>query len=588
MNRSWRILSLVLAVIVVSLVAAMPVMAYTYYAKISIQNPTTTAYTVLPCYFMVDNDWMAANSYATANLFDTRVQTYAGTAQKHMPVSDRTMFTTAVPASGQVNLLYTTGNAPLLAQYPIIPGYDYTTINLNNSGANGYFYNTDATVTEPSNNFTVTYDGYINTAANNYGVTPLWKQGSMVIYATVAGGNVGADRIGAIGATDTSAVAGASESVMGNTYWGQVWTAGSTYWVTSVSVTVNSAATTGYLYVGIRSVSGGLPTGEDWTEGYVSAVGLAGLTSISLDRPIRITNATSYVIVLRAPDVDAAVTWTRSAAGATNVRSLNAGSTWTAGTVTGTFDYRFYGCVPSNTVTAACATGEHSIVVRCTGGGGIFGIAVDGGAETSIGVVVMPNSAFDWKWMMGCPYANSVKYSAGGAAELWYEPVTYIDGTTLPDRQGAAVNGTFVFPGAQPTVVTAGSLLGYAATTTTGTEDVPTSNLPDVGVSDWFGDGTVAGTILTNPVRPFITMVSDNTTLTEIQVWRWLGFVLLVLVVVGVSRVVKGHQGITAIVASAAIIGLVAVDHNIYPLWLLVFAIGGFVGGIIAERSPSL
>lgn len=119
-------------------------------------------------------------------------------------------------------------------------------------------------------------------------------------------------------------------------------------------------------------------------------------------------------------------------------------------------------------------------------------------------------------------------------------------------------------------------------------EDIPGSVLPEATVSDWFGDGTVGGSILTNPIRPFITMVSDNTDLTEILVWRWMGVALLLFLAVASARLLRGHLGITSIIVAAAMGGLVSVDHNIFPLWLLVMAVGMFIGGLVAERSPSL
>ena len=119
-------------------------------------------------------------------------------------------------------------------------------------------------------------------------------------------------------------------------------------------------------------------------------------------------------------------------------------------------------------------------------------------------------------------------------------------------------------------------------------EDIPSSVLPEATVSDWFGDGTVGGDILTNPFRPFITMVSDNTDLTEILVWRLLGGAVLLFVVVAVAKELRGHLGITAIVTAAVMGGMVALDHNIFPLWLLVVAVMMLIAGLVSERTPSV
>jgi len=119
-------------------------------------------------------------------------------------------------------------------------------------------------------------------------------------------------------------------------------------------------------------------------------------------------------------------------------------------------------------------------------------------------------------------------------------------------------------------------------------DDVPSSVLPPAVVSDWFGDGTVGGDILTNPIRPFVTILSDNSALSEILAWRLLGLALLLFVAVATAKALRGHQGITAIVVAATMCGLVALDHNIFPMWMLMLSVGMFIGGLVSERSPSL
>jgi len=110
--------------------------------------------------------------------------------------------------------------------------------------------------------------------------------------------------------------------------------------------------------------------------------------------------------------------------------------------------------------------------------------------------------------------------------------------------------------------------------------------LLETPVTDWFGDHTVSGDLLTNPVRPFVTMLSDNTTLTEIQSWRLLALAAILLITGATALAVGRHQGITAIVAGTAILGIVVL--TIFPMWALVFAIGMFIGGLVMERSPAL
>ena len=110
--------------------------------------------------------------------------------------------------------------------------------------------------------------------------------------------------------------------------------------------------------------------------------------------------------------------------------------------------------------------------------------------------------------------------------------------------------------------------------------------LPETQVTDWYIEPDVGGTLLTNPLRPFVTMWSDNSTLTELQCWRIYALALILLVTVATAMGVGHHQGITMIMAGVALLG--AVVLTIFPMWALVFAIGMFIGGLVMERSPSL
>ena len=160
----------------------------------------------------------------------------------------------------------------------------------------------------------------------------------------------------------------------------------------------------------------------------------------------------------------------------------------------------------------------------------------------------------------------------------------------MPDRAGGTYNGTFHW-GTNPTAVyvTLGGFVSSGQPSLGAAIDEETMDiLEDVEVSDWFvePDVGVGGALLTNPLRPFVTMLSDNSTLTERQSWVLYGTALLLFVTVGTASVVRGHYTITGIASGACIIGLVAL--TIYPLWALVFTVMAIISGMIAERSPSL
>ncbi len=159
---------------------------------------------------------------------------------------------------------------------------------------------------------------------------------------------------------------------------------------------------------------------------------------------------------------------------------------------------------------------------------------------------------------------------------------------TLVDRQGADEPGRITW-GINPSgvAVTMGAMVSVGQSVP-GIVDPESAQdiLPEAEVSDWFIEPDVSGTLLTYPLRPFVTMWSDNSALTELQCWRIYALALILLVTVATGLAVGSHQGITMIAAAAAILAVVVM--TIVPMWALVFAIGMFIGGLVMERSPSL
>ena len=201
----------------------------------------------------------------------------------------------------------------------------------------------------------------------------------------------------------------------------------------------------------------------------------------------------------------------------------------------------------------------------------------------------VPDTADNWTLLQNnvIPYADSITISVNGIEVSRYEPVSMIIGINLPDETGSN-NGTITW-GSNPVGVgvTLGSMTSsgqpsVGATSDTSTDDI----LPVVGGTDWGAEPDVSGALLTNPFRPIVTTVSDNTTLSERQVWVWFGIIFVVFVTVLVGANVRGHHLITGIAASAAIILLVV--WTMFPLWTLIVIVLTVWLGLVSERSPSL
>jgi hypothetical protein len=92
--------------------------------------------------------------------------------------------------------------------------------------------------------------------------------------------------------------------------------------------------------------------------------------------------------------------------------------------------------------------------------------------------------------------------------------------------------------------------------------------------------------LIDHPFRPIVTLWSDNSSLNEVQVWRFLGLVLVVFLTAVAAVLLRGHYLIAGLVC-AGTIGLLA-QQTVWPFWALVFIVPAVVAGIIAERTPSI
>lgn len=159
---------------------------------------------------------------------------------------------------------------------------------------------------------------------------------------------------------------------------------------------------------------------------------------------------------------------------------------------------------------------------------------------------------------------------------------------TLPDREGVAQNARIGW-GVNPTdvSVTLGIMVSQDQSASVITTETPSTEiLPEISVNNWYEEPDVTGTLLTNPLRPFVTILSDTTSLSEMQSWRLLGIAFVLFVTVASIMALRGHlivAGVSCGVSTGAMVAL-----TIFPLWALIFAIGAIVAGVIAERSPSI
>ena len=546
--------------ILLTLLLSLPAYAYLYSAPYIINESNGTAYDMLAIMADSPNEWLADNGYMNSSANDTRVETLGGVDRPHMVTDNRTLTSVAVPANAQINLYYTTGNSELDAM-DIILGYG------------GYWTVADNAALEPGDNFTHEWSGYIDLSTVGENIT--YKDDSYRLFVS------GTDNI-------TAAMIDWQSPTS--------FTDPSSQWATETNAyDENTGTNTNDLNVPATSWSANIT----FSKGAILAdavrvwADVASETTEQIEVSVNTSGLWSNIYTGTFDDL----AWVTYSFGDVlevnnlNLRLYNPNGGLARHAYIYEVDFREY---TANVSASGLASGEVDISVSANTTH--MTISTDGTLKDTLAIGTANCFDSSSNWILGSnitPYTDNTSLYVDGTREFYFAPTEMILTTNLPDREpnGGSNNGTITW-GSNPSGITAvlSSMVSGSQPTVGGAEeDIPRDILPDIGTSDWFGDGTITkASTLSNPFRPFITAVSSNTQLTEIQVWRLLGIALVLLVVVMTAVGVRGHQGITAIMGGVALGALVGFDHNIFPLWCLVISAGCFIGGVIAERSPSL
>lgn len=580
-----RLLTALLLALGLAVVVASLALAYLYRADFNITESGGTTYPMLAVIGGANNAWMANNGFI-GNGQDTRVETLAGSLKPRMVADDKILTAIPVAAHSQTNLVYSTGNSNQAMS--IIVGHG------------GSVSTTSHANIQPLNDFDLYYtDAFVDTSAGMVGETIARKDGALSWYVS----STGHMTLSIYGThTSTQNTHTNSVNVGGSVAYQRVgdrwdnFPAGAV--VTSAQFYLEQVLNpVGTAYARVRKVS------DD------SVIGTLG----SVDVATGIPGAYAYVTFNTTPVTNSALQDVRISfeydGGDVNNYVHAAYSTATAGP-SGEYITLYNGAWADTagrstrhiidyttvdaTVACACTAVEHDFHVYADPITAKLGIIIDGGAPAEGGLgAASGTSASDWVWMStAVPYVGEIRFYQGANYRIDYHPQAIVLGTALPNVQVPGSYSGLIAWGSNP-VGTVDAVLDSMTSSgqpAVGATAAPTPRdiVPKVKVSDWYGDGTVSGSALVSPLRPFVRLMSDTTSLTELQAWRFLGFAFWLLVTAATAKAVRGHQGITAMTSSVALLVLVAFNHDIYPLFLMVVAVPGFIGGLVAERSPWL
>ena len=555
-----RVLAVFLGALLILLTAS-PVLAYLFSANITVTN-SGVAYSMLPLTVTMSNSNLVTQGYILSSGLDVRAETQAGSEMPVMLAADRTLYARAVGATSTYTDLYTTGNTAASAMSIVL-------------GNGGYITRADDAALEPGSSFSLATPGYFDTDYVATVKTHYYKTGALKLI-TAADNTLTA----VIDANTTKISQVASTNTIGFTGNWQTFTTDADGIYLS-RVTLSKSATVGSPvgYMTIQTTAAGAPTGT------IVATSGTGYDSSGLHwdfSPVYLSPNTQYAFV--AGGYDGGNRWdvhySNADPYADGRHSQNAA-----------YDLIFY-VKESIYVTAAGVTPGAHTPVTVSHSGAQLSINVDGVTTNTATAVAIPNNGNSWVFMGAyTPYLTSISLTVSGTEVLKYQPVTVISGTTMPDRAGAAQDGTITW-GSNPAGITA-TIAGFSpsgSSSGAGTDDT-TDHVPDTHTSGaWYAPDATA--LSSHFLYPIVSALAAMSTLNgargfnEIQVWCFFALAFVAGMMILAWRVAPGHTGVLGfgMAFGACIVAVL----GIWPWFMIVLMIIGVIFGLVTERSPSV
>lgn len=574
-----RLLKAALFSIVALLVIGSPAMAYLYRSQVSIQETGGNNYAMLPLYWTQDNAFLASNGFMSATGQDTRVQSFAGQERKRMIADNKTLIAMPVNANTQHNNYFVTGESAE-SSMPIITGY------------NGFVTTPDFPFI--TNNGTIEMSGYFDTNSDNY---TLLKDDAFSIYtisnnviATIHSAIHNSANLLPTGVGTTTTIDSVAGAV---THWEAVAADDSSYVHTTASSIRYDTYQTSDITLPIGSIINSVTIYfkcrcRPYNNSPYASSALRTHSSDYFGSQKVMSDVYTLFHQTYTTNPSTLATWTLD-----EVNDMEIGVRLFGIVGTSTAECKYVYAVVNystpNIITSSLSgisSGLHTLSVSANTTHLI--LDVDGTSNsTALGGVSIPDTDTDIVWMQGnsMPYADNITVSIDGVTKLLYKPDSMIIGTALPDAVGS--NHAVITWGTNPAdiSITTSGLTPPPATVPGATQPPATDILGEAGAVDWNVDVDM-GKLATNPLRPAVKAISDNTQLSERQVWVFGGILIVVVVTVMVGTRVRGHHIITAVASGLATVAMVVM--TIFPLYALIYLIICVIGGVISERSQQI
>lgn len=557
---------------------------YGYYMDISITDTSGTARTYVNVATGISGTNLYNAGYIAADGMDTRVRATDGvTDYEYMIVSNQLVVVIpSLSAYQTLTIRLYLDFAPVQTNIPMV------------LGTGGYVTTTDAAALEPANNFQLEISGRFKAPASEQ--TLVSKGGN---FEVTVDENMDIDAtIWAAEAVDQNHMPDIqNDNVYGVNWFCQTFKPSVTGLLTALGLNLEESGNpSGNMNIGIYAVDGSSkPTGAalgSYTK-TATDVGAHAEKTYTLDTPASLTSATEYAIVISVPsgDISNSILWYRNHTSSPNSyangvpgASTDSGSTWTMSSPAAGVDRSFktYMSVPLTVTASGMATGEHTLKV--TADTTNFKIYYDASEEDTVALAgaSITNNATDWIFLANnvMPYTDYLSLTIGGTLTVHYHPAAMISGTTLPDLEGTAQNGTITFGSNANLDVSVGALTSYAATTP-GEELIgqPPGFVQDfTQPAGWYASGTGSGL----PFYSTFNTVATQMGMTTQTFYLW--FIFALAACVGVVVVIFTGSTLMAAVGCGIII-MAGVDAAILSGWMLLIYACLAIGVIYLTRK---
>ncbi|HUW45402.1 MAG TPA: hypothetical protein VMW50_06370 [Dehalococcoidia bacterium] len=618
-----------LLIAIFGLMMAGPVLA-AYYVDIDVTESNGTSYDMLPMLVTMDVDYLAEYGFISENGLDVRIKNSQGNGVPFMLAEDKVIFASDITGDMVSRFQLTTGNA-LLDNFAVC------------TGDGGYVTIADHADLEPSDDFEIEFDGYIDTSpvydypavestatSEDDGTThdidlPSDIESGDLLLICFAAYHEDYTRIltwpsgwtSLVNESDNNVISGVAYRISTGTESSPVTATTDdtcesvhhSYRITGYTG-VPEAATTTTTVANANPDPPSLTTSWAaktlWLAGFgggsTNKRTLSGIPTNYADELYTVTESSSlsdyahigsarreYNYITDNPDTYTLsgnifwLAWTVAICGSHTPIVIKDGAIAIIGG-NDAVEATIYDS-PTKTVTATVAAGEYTVIVGADSTNLYIKIDGDTKDTEALSGASVPDSANDW--LLTFTYANYYKHTTSDTLRLTYQPDDIITGNTLPNELDAGTYDGTITWGSNPAGISI-STSGLSTEETYYIEDI------DSGIRDIISpepaeliSGVNLERLESNPLHLLVEVIvaASGGALTVSLVWIGGAWFLFIAALIGVFIGSKQNLVFTATVGLG--LSILFYFMGIFDYWVIIIFGFGTVAAVIHERMPT-